>query len=334
MLVAGKLRMPPAPARLVARPRVEGLIAGMIERQAVVFVTATAGAGKTTAVCRATALVDRPPAWVTAGNGDAAAGRLIEYLAVAISAHVPSAGGLATAAIADGIAPEAVAALMVQAVGDQRLLLVLDEVDRVSGSPSAIAVLDALARGAPPGMRLVLISRRDLPLDTPELRRTGRAGLVDERDLAFNLQETADALRLVGAEGIDASGALELTGGWVTGVMFEAWQASEQHSENGAVPDPLRDYFSRNILDELTSDERELLLVTSVITAVTARDAQALGLADAALRLAALRSRHLPASWRSDPLTMRCHPRFREFLRDQFRREAATVQGPREVTQR
>jgi len=66
MLVAGKLRVPASPGRLLSRPRVEGLLAAMIERYRAVFVIATAGAGKTTALVQAAKLVDRPLAWVRA----------------------------------------------------------------------------------------------------------------------------------------------------------------------------------------------------------------------------------------------------------------------------
>lgn len=44
----------------------------MIERYPAMFVIATAGAGKTTALVQAAALIDRPLAWVTAGDGDVA----------------------------------------------------------------------------------------------------------------------------------------------------------------------------------------------------------------------------------------------------------------------
>jgi tetratricopeptide (TPR) repeat protein len=55
-----------------------------------------------------------------------------------------------------------------------------------------------------------------------------------------------------------------------------------------------------------------------MLGSVTAERAQALGVADAEARLARLRGRHLPASWLCPPLTMRCHPRFREYLLEQF----------------
>jgi ATP/maltotriose-dependent transcriptional regulator MalT len=146
MLVAGKLRVPPVPARLVERPRVEGLIAAMVERHPAVFVVATTGAGKTTALVRAARLVDRPLAWLTVSDGDVAAGRLLEYLDAAISRHVPSAAGLARAALAAGVSQDEVAGLLAEAVGAWRLLLVVDEAERLADAPGSVAVIDSLLR--------------------------------------------------------------------------------------------------------------------------------------------------------------------------------------------
>jgi ATP/maltotriose-dependent transcriptional regulator MalT/DNA-binding SARP family transcriptional activator len=313
MLVAGKLRIPTAPGRLVARPRVDGLVAGLIERHQVVLVDATPGAGKTTAISQAIRVVDRAAAWLTLSDGDTAAGRLLEYLAAAIATHVPAADEIARSAMSAGIPHDEVAALIAEAVGDQRLMLVVDEAERVAESPNAMAVLESLVRYAPPQMRLVFVSRRELPLDTASLQLEGRAGTIDEHDLAFTLEEVTEALRILGTEGIDAESALRATGGWVAGIIFEAWRRLDGHG----APDPLH-ALARNIFEQLTDDERELLLVTSVLQAVTVDRAEALGVTAAATRLSALRRRHLPASWRSEPVWMRCHPRFREYLLERF----------------
>ncbi|HEY2657006.1 MAG TPA: AAA family ATPase [Solirubrobacteraceae bacterium] len=320
MLVAGKLRLPATPTRLVQRPRIEGLIAGMVERHPVVLVSATAGAGKTTAVAQAVRFVGRPVAWVTAGDGDVAAGRLLEYLAAAISAHAPAADRVARAALAAGISHDEAAALLAESVGAQRLVLVVDEAERVAPSPDAMAVLDALVRFAPAEMRVVLITRSELPLDVPSLRLAGRAGMVDERDLALTADEVGDALRVLGAADVDPKQALAQTGGWVTGVMFEAWRAGADHSDHDGITDPLHGYLAHNVLGQLSAEERELLLVTSMLGSVTAERARLLGVAGAEARLARLRERHLPATWLGPPLTMRCHPRFREYLLDEFTR--------------
>jgi ATP/maltotriose-dependent transcriptional regulator MalT/DNA-binding SARP family transcriptional activator len=321
MLVAGKLRIPVPPRHLVARPRIEGLVAGLIERHQILLVNATPGSGKTTAVSQATLTVDRAVAWLTLSDSEVAAGRLIDYLAAAIATHVPAADGIARSSMAAGIPHDEVAALIAEAVGDQRLLLVVDEAERIADAPGAMAVLEGLVRYAPPAMRLVFISRRELPLDTAALQLEGRAGIIDEADLAFTLDEVSEALRVLGAEGIDPESALRSTGGWVAGIMFEAWRAERRGSDEQAALDPLHGFLARNILEQLTDEERELLLVTSVLQAVTVPRAESLGIADAGSRLTALRRRHLPASWRAQPLWMRCHPRFREYLLERFTQE-------------
>jgi tetratricopeptide (TPR) repeat protein len=204
---------------------------------------------------------------------------------------------------------------LAEAVGDEALLLVLDEVERIAQSPASLAVIEALVRYAPPGLRLALASRRELPLDIAAIQLDGRAGVVDERDLALTEAEAAQALHLLESDA-DPHEAVKATGGWIAGVMFEAWR--EGATAGGARADPLHGYLARNLIDEVSPEERELLLVTSVFREVTAQRTAALGIPRAGLRLSALRARHLPATWHADPLTMRCHPRFREYLLEQF----------------
>jgi hypothetical protein len=95
---------------------------------------------------------------------------------------------------------------------------------------------------------------------------------------------------------LDAREVLDATGGWVAGVMFEAWRSSDREAAEGGFADPLLGYLARNMFGQLTDGERELLLVTSVLRDVTADRAGALGIVDAGPRLELLRERHLPAT--------------------------------------
>src|SRR6478672_8673383 len=99
-VIQSKLAMPPLGERLAARPRVSGLVAELLERHPLVLVTATAGAGKTTAVVQAAALLDRPTAWLTLDDTDAAPGRLLTYLEAAVARRAPAASDVATNALA------------------------------------------------------------------------------------------------------------------------------------------------------------------------------------------------------------------------------------------
>jgi ATP/maltotriose-dependent transcriptional regulator MalT len=78
-IIRSKLRPPRPSEHVVARPRVEQRLRDLIERHAVVMVSATAGSGKTTAVTGALA-GDGRLAWLTVDDGDVASGRLLTYV--------------------------------------------------------------------------------------------------------------------------------------------------------------------------------------------------------------------------------------------------------------
>lgn len=157
-------------------------------------------------------------------------------------------------------------------------------------------MLEALLRYAPASLRVVLVSRRDLPLNVRAAGRGRGISIVGEADLAFTAAEAGDALsRLPGAE-VAAEEAVAATDGWVTGVLFEAWRSDEHVAGTGGEADPLHGYLSTQILDRLDDAQRELLVLTSPLRRVDAPSAARLGVAGAEAVLESLRRHHLPAS--------------------------------------
>ena len=319
-VIRGKLGLPPLPERFVARPRVERSLAALIERHRVVLVLATAGAGKTTAVVEATRLLDRQLAWLTVDRTDVAPGRLVVYLEAALAEQLPELRGVATRALAAGIPHAEAAGLLADAVGDSRLLFVVDELERLEEAGEAWAVIETFVRYAPPGMRTVLISRRAIPPTLCALPAGGAVAAFGEEDLAFTPTEAGEALANLGKEAIDAAAAVEATGGWVTGVLFEAWRSADHVAGTGGEADPLHGYLSSHIVDQLDREDRDFLVATSLLNEVSAQRAAALGLRDAGERLVALRTARLPVTWGSGGHAMRCHSRFREYLLERLER--------------
>ena len=99
-VIRAKVGIPPLAETRVARPRVERVLADLIERHRTVVVSATAGAGKTTAVADAARTLGRPLAWLTLDSTDSAPGRLVTYLEAALAAALPRVGGVATEGLA------------------------------------------------------------------------------------------------------------------------------------------------------------------------------------------------------------------------------------------
>ncbi|MFE9677152.1 BTAD domain-containing putative transcriptional regulator [Streptomyces sp. NPDC006259] len=317
-LIQHKISVPDVPARLVSRPRIERALSTLIERRQVVLVLATAGAGKTIAINQATTHLPYPVAWLSVDATDTRPGRLLAYLEGTLARHVPAAHQVATRALRAGIPHAESAGLLAESLKGHPLVLVLDNLERLGASGDGWEVLGAFLRYLPGSTRVVMVSRRDVPpVVHRELDPTSVASLREE-DLAFTVEEAADALRLNDNATIDAAEAVSATGGWVTGVLFEAWRSEEHTAVVGGEADPLHGYISSRILGELPDEDRDFLVTTSVLDAVTADRARALGVDVPAQRMRSLRSVRLPVVWSPDGRTIRCHPRLREFLLEQL----------------
>lgn len=312
-LIRRKHQLPPPPEHLVERPRVQRQLAELIAGHRVVVISATAGSGKTTATASALGLLDRAAAWLTVDHTDVAPGRLLTYLEAALAQQLPQVHGTVNAALAAGLGHAEATGILAEAAADAEVVVVLDELERLGETPAAWAVIEALIRYAPRSMRLALLSRRDIPAALCPLP-AAESAVVGEGELAFTRAEASDALARLGAVDVDPGEAVEATGGWVTGVLFEAWRAREHVAGVGGEDDPLYGYLSSHILSKLDAATRAFLVTTSVLDEVTPARAEALGLQHAGERLAALRAAHLPVTWSSRPTAMRCHSRFREYL--------------------
>ena len=313
-VIQSKIAVPPLAATLVSRPRVEDKLVGLIERNPIVVVAATAGAGKTTAVATALRQLDRPVAWLTVDRTDAAPGRLLTYLEAAIARvdKRSDIGSIASAALTSGLAHAEAAGMLVEAIGDTPVVLVLDNLERLGEEPAAWTVIEAVARYAPPSMRIVFLSRHDVPPALCQLRSEMTA-VVGEQTLAFTALEAAEALKQLG-QTADVENVLEATGGWVTGVLFEGWRLEQETGAMGGEADPLNGYLSAHILAQLDTADREFLIATALLEEVDVPNATRLGQPKPADRLDTLRAAHLPVTWLPGGRTMRCHPCFREYL--------------------
>ena len=80
---------------------------------------------------------------------------------------------------------------------------------------------------------------------------------VGDAELAFSVEEARSALQRLGRSGGDAPAAVAASGGWVTGVLFDAWR---DHVPGTGGPDDLGGYLAAHILGELDAESREFLI--------------------------------------------------------------------------
>jgi DNA-binding SARP family transcriptional activator len=316
-VIRRKLMVPDAPVGATPRDRLNGLLRRGVDAHRVVALTATAGAGKSVAVAHASCTFDRPVAWLSVDVTDAVPGRLLTYLEEALAAQRPWVRGIATGALAAGIPAAEAAGLLVEAVSDDQVILVLDNLERLHESVEAWQIIASMARYAPPSMRLILISRRALPCAVwPSAAFGDEVARLVDADLAFTVPEAYVALRRRDGSAADAAAAVAATGGWVTGVLFDASRSTSHVCPSGGGPCDVADYVAAHILGELKVEDRGFLINTSVLEEVTVESALALGIDDAAGRLSSLQTGPIPAQWSPESGAMRCHPRFREYLRE------------------
>lgn len=304
------------------RRRLDDAVRALTGAHRVVVVAATAGAGKTTAVASATAALDRPRSWLSVDRTDSAPGRLVTYLEAAIAQTLPQVSGIATQALTAQLPHPEAAGLLAEAVGDTPLVMVLDDLERLGRSAEAWAVVEAFVRYAPASVSTVLLSRRSIPLDLCELPPAPLTAGLGEAELAFTVEEATQALAHSGSHSgaADAAAAVDATGGWVTGVLFRA-HGTEADAPRGAWS--IGEYLSAQVIAQLPDASQALLVQTALLEEVDPAAAEALGVPDAAARIAALRAEHLPVTWDRGGTRFRAHPLFREHLLELLHRRPA-----------
>ena len=265
----GRFAPPPLTDLVISRSR----LFTRLSTRPVVVVAAAAGYGKS--LLLASWLAEDPPVgsvgWLSLDPADEDPGRLAaDLLACLRSPCTGSTGDAiqrleAPPAFADHLA--FVDALH-QALLDEEepLTLVLDDVQHLSGSPRALAMVDRFIAWAPASTRIVVASRAMPPLRLQRLHLADRLELIEHADLAFTPEETAVA---VGAWGLglgpDAVSDLHnLTQGWpaATRLAVLAVRAGNRRDLPVAVgrDDALADYLTAEVVSALDPELRDFVV--------------------------------------------------------------------------
>ena len=294
-----------AAAGIVARARVERLLAGAWERR-VTRVVAGGGYGKTTALRGL--IADRTAGWLALAPADreveALSARVAEVLGIGVRSSAakgtPAIGAVDRQSLAEG---EAAAICEGLDGRDEAVMLVLDDVEQLTDEDSATGFLSALCLQAPSHLHIVLSGRR-----LPALRlgsASGRGELLDiaAPDLAFTPEETAGLLdaRFGPGAGALAADCWSLTTGWPAAIQLvvDRLERVERAEWSGELGDLRlrRGRVWRDFASELIEREppvaRRILDIASVVPAVDADLVAGLGVRAPAGELDSLQRRGL-----------------------------------------
>jgi LuxR family maltose regulon positive regulatory protein len=327
-----KIQPPRLRAALVERRALERALGQALQQHKLTLLLAPAGYGKTAALTRQIRQLPEgcALAWISADEDDP----LQRFLACLTAALEPfdlpwrvAPDALATLAQGErglgDVAGEVVNALAAAEV--PRGLIVVDDLHRI-GDPQVFELLQKMLQRWPERWGLVLASRTEPPLPLARLRAAGELAEFGQRQLRFGPSEV-DALLAV--NGLPAGpertrSLLQRTHGWAAGLRLSLAAGSAPATRGGtdATQRHLFDYLACEVLEDMPAALQDFLLRCSVLPELSAaRCAPLSGESQAARMLEEVERRGLFVSvLDTEPLTLRLHDLFRDFLEDRLLR--------------
>jgi DNA-binding CsgD family transcriptional regulator len=287
----------------------------------VTLVRGPAGFGKTTLLAQAyRQVVARSGAavWLGCGSIDAASRHFLEslYLAATLIGIEPDDFEFTATDLARRLAQV-----------DPSVFIFLDEYERLAGSP-AEDVMEHLASALPPQAHIVVGSRQSPRSWFLQRELRGDAGTID----ALELRLTGDELRSVLQERFNTAEIAQLealTEGWPMAVQLARLRCRDAQSltdllaviERGG--SGLFEYLTERVVESLSQDQQRLLRDTSILEFVTPQAANSvLGRDDGyALLTSVIHLQPIVTVTSDREITIRLHPLFRQFMRDQLARQ-------------
>lgn len=249
-------------------------------------IVAGAGAGKTTST--GGWATGRPVAWVPLDPDCADLGVFLSGLADAIS-RAPGAAAfagpireaLASRAGDPHVRADELASLVAGTLdgGRSGIAIVLDGFEHLPGSCPPVRFVEALARHAPGGTRLLILTRDPLPFPVDRLRSSGQLSEIAAEDLVFGVDETYQLLTIALGDAAAAdqiAGDLHtLTGGWPGQVsLAAAWLAQQEpsvrHSRLASL-EGFDGHVAQAVLTNAGPDTRDVIRLAAYLPRVDAR---------------------------------------------------------------
>jgi len=327
-VVASKVAVPPPRDRVVARPRLDPLLAP--PGRCVTLVVANAGWGKTSAVHDRVTRTRSRVAWLTLDRSDDEPTRFWSQVLYATSTVAPTvaSGAARTLFESEGGTDGFVGALVNDLARlDVDVTLVIDDV-HVLDDAHVLERLAYLVEHAPPQLSVVLAGRERPRLPTARWRARGLTREVSERDLAFSAEEAAAFLTTF--DGIaptdETVAALTAqTEGWPMGLQLAALSLQRRSGADPALAVEVGvARAARFLIHEVVRREpgelRDFLYATSVVEILNAELADALtGRHGATATLRTLEDRRLfVVALDNRREWFRYHHLFREALLDEL----------------
>ncbi|HEB78430.1 MAG TPA: hypothetical protein ENI90_07885, partial [Methylothermaceae bacterium] len=291
-------------------------------RRPCVWVTASAGYGKTSLLASYVADREIPCLWYPLKRADADPMHFFRRLAAAIAMRYPALA-LPEISVINMNDPESFGEVFFAPLTKTRLTIVLDDYHHLmvdsAVHPMLIPGLETLGAG-----RWLVASRTPPPESLMRLVANDAIECLATDDLKFTREETT-ALLSTRHLGDDPQQLQTLSEGWAAGLVLLI-----KHRQMG-LPTSTSEglvfgYFMHEIVSQIDAEPRRFLMICALIADITPAMAEALtGYADSDQRLeSAARSYAFVTRSREDPPVYRFHALFRQVLLEMGRNEWGT----------
>jgi len=274
VLLSTKLTAPQVRDQLVVRGRLlERLDSWGGERLS--LVACPAGFGKTSLLASwcAAASERTPIGWLTLDKGDNDPVVLWSYLLAAARKACPNIGGSVLGEVGASMAIDALIPRFINALADEQCVVILDDFHELGDGPARESISWLVAH-APPGLRLVLSTRKEPELPLATLRARGDLLELRAEDLRFTVDEADQFLngrQLLGLAAEDVGVLVDRTEGWPAGLYLAALSLRRSKDRHryvagfGASNRHVIDYLEAEVLAAHDPSDVELMVRCSVL---------------------------------------------------------------------
>ena len=304
----------------------------------IAWVSAPAGAGKSSLVSSWIEARRLGVVWYEVDAGDADPATLFHYLGLAARAASTRRG-----VALPHLTPEYLRNLEVFvrcffekffACFKAPAVLVFDNCDEVPHQSLFHSIVDGALHAVAPGVKVICVSREEPPAALARWRADSGFQNVGWDDLKLTDGEAHGLAQLGGmVNGYDLLGMNALARGWAVGLklLLEAHSAGIEIGVAGeTTPKLLFDYFASEVLDKARPELRDFLLKTAMLPSFTTEMArQVSGHEEAEQTLAWLHRNHHFTERRMQPNAhpaFEYHPLIREFLQERARRDLSPTE--------
>ncbi|MCP5335951.1 MAG: hypothetical protein H7A08_09735 [Oceanospirillaceae bacterium] len=276
-VLAMKICAPQLPVPYIRRDALMHYLQPCSAELAVRIVTAAPGYAKSCAVaewCQQQALENQAvTAWLTLDSKENDIGRFLLYLVSAINAACPTIG----ASSCEHLSPAAPEHLLEELLTelqtlDKPLILVLDDCQHIHSS-DVWAFMQRLIDYRVEQLKIVLLSRQRLPLNLARFTLAGHVLEVDERHLAFTVNEViawCAAHNWLNGQLSRCKKVSDISLGWPLGLeTLHQTSSADELTENVYAPS-YRRYFIEEWLPALSAGELQLFSVIAALNNVCA----------------------------------------------------------------